>query len=241
MGSNKILPVIAGVILLMLMVVGVKSWRSGTDDNIQLSAVPIAGTPDADSPADTIRTLTAQVAAIKSESAQLHLQNQALLKQRDDIENRVKAQLRADIAQDYQAKESGAVKQLTQQLDFLRSRLDEFSLTQNQTAINSAASDIPIGFGLDGQGGMPQSIAELIWVEPLGTQLDKQGLPVYQTVASGTDSLLNSRLHNGQDKANITAQYLTETVGDITEPDQPVYTVPRNATLIGSTGMTALI
>ena len=236
MGSNKILPVLALVMGVMVIFVVVKALQSDPDNPALMSSVPVAGTPDADSPADTIRTLTAQVAAIKSTSASLQKQNEALLRQRDEIESRVKTQLRSELVNSSQNQETGAVSQLTQQLDHFKTRLDELSLTQNQQASAGAVSDIPVGFGLDDQDHL-LSASPLIWIEPLGTQIDKLGQPLYQSITADAESLL----HSGQDKARTTAQYLAESADALTEPMQPVYTVPRNATLIGSTGMTALI
>ena len=53
MGSNKILPIVASVVLMMLFFVGIKSCSDDDQVNSQLTSVPIPGVPDADSPADT--------------------------------------------------------------------------------------------------------------------------------------------------------------------------------------------
>lgn len=165
MGSNKILPVLALVMGVMVIFVVVKALKSDPDNPALMSSVPVAGTPDADSPADTIRTLTAQVAAIKSTSASLQRQNEALLRQRDEIESRVKTQLRSELVNSSQNQETGAVSQLTQQLEHFKTRLDELSLTHHQTA--STGHDIPVGFGLDTEDALPGSQADRVWVEPL--------------------------------------------------------------------------
>lgn len=81
MGANKLLPLLAGALLVVVMVIALKASKPNGDAAVQMAAVPRPGSPDADSPADTIRTLTAQVAAIKSESNKLQQQNQALLQQ----------------------------------------------------------------------------------------------------------------------------------------------------------------
>jgi len=167
MGQNKILPLVGGLVLIMLMVVGFKSCNSGNLDNAQLSAVPVPGTPDADSPADTIRTLTAEVAAIKSESNKLNQQNEALLRQRDDIERRVKSQLKEELMQDYTDNDESVVSGLAQQVDYFKAQLEELSQAQGQN--QQGLGDIPVGFGLSGQDGM-SSAPQIIWVEPLGGQ-----------------------------------------------------------------------
>lgn len=233
MGQNKILPIVAGLVLVMLLFVGLKSCSHDNQEDSQLTAVPIPGVPDADSPADTIRTLTAEVAAIKSESDKLSQQNEALLRQRDEIESRVKSELQNDFRQLYVDNESSSVNGLTQQLDFFKARLDELTQAQNLTPQN--LSDIPVGFGLSGQEGISATTSEIVWVEPLGTHRDESG-----TFAYLTPSTEGGLLDKGGVVTNTTEQYLQETVLD-NKQDTPAYTVPRNSTLIGSTGMTALI
>ena len=61
--SNRLLPLLAGIVLLMLVFVSLKSCSSDDTDSVLLDKVPVAPSPDADTPADTIKTLTANVAA----------------------------------------------------------------------------------------------------------------------------------------------------------------------------------
>ena len=234
MGSNKILPIISGLVLMMLFFVGVKSCGDDNQVNSQLTTVPIPGVPDADSPADTIRTLTAEVAAIKSESSKLSQQNEALLLQRDEIEMRVKSQIQEEIRRDAVDNESLLMGGLTQQLDFFKARLEELTQAQNQNTQNFG--DIPVGFGLTGQEGVLANVPETIWVEPLGTQTDDSGSFVYPIPA--TDSGL---LDKGSQISGATEKYLQATKDELVKKNTPAYTIPRNSTLIGSTGMTALI
>ncbi|MBE0435313.1 MAG: TIGR03752 family integrating conjugative element protein [Methylomicrobium sp.] len=239
MPSNKLLPVIAGLVLVMLVFVGVKSIDSGGDD-IQLDQVPVAGTPDADSPADTIRTLTAQVASIKNESEKLQMQNQELLRQRQEIESKVRAELVTEMRKMKDKEDSTAVGKLTERLDFFKNQLDELTHAQNGASQQAPGSDIPVGFGIgSGDGINLPKPAEIVWIEPLGTSKDRQGNLLYPSVSkSGGDPADDGGGLLG--KSSTTENYLKAKL-DEAEPDEPVYTVPRNATLIGSTGMTALI
>ncbi|MBU2571121.1 MAG: TIGR03752 family integrating conjugative element protein [Gammaproteobacteria bacterium] len=238
MPSNKLLPIIAGLVLLMLVFVGVKSIDSGGDDTL-LDKVPVAGTPDADSPADTIRTLTAQVASIKNESEKLQMQNQELLRQRQEIESKVRAELLTEMRNMKNKEDTTAVGKLTERLDFFKNQLDELTHAQNGASQQSPGSDIPVGFGIgSGDGITLPNAKEIVWIEPLGTSKDRQGNSVYPSLAkSGDDTVAAS----GGLLGTKTENYLNAKLETITEPDEPVYTVPRNATLIGSTGMTALI
>ena len=236
MGQNRILPIVAGLVLVMLLFMGMKSCSHDQQDSSQLTTVPIPGVPDADSPADTIRTLTAEVAAIKSESDKLSQQNEALLRQRDEIESRVKSELQHDFRQLYVDNESSSVNGLTQQLDFFKARLDELTQVQNQLPQN--LGDIPVGFGLSGQEGISTRTSEIVWVEPLGAHRDASGTVAYLTPS--TDSTSGGLLEQGDHLTHTTEQYLQKTVLEH-QQDTPAYTVPRNSTLIGSTGMTALM
>ena len=234
MGSNKILPIIAGLVLMMLIFVGVKSCSDDNQVNSQLTTVPIPGVPDADSPADTIRTLTAEVAAIKSESNKLSQQNEALLLQRDEMERRVKSQIQEEMRRDAVDNESLMMGGLTQQLDFFKARLEELTQAQNQNTQNFG--DIPVGFGLTDQEAFFATAPETMWVEPLGTHTDDSGSLIYPNAT--TDSGL---LDKGKQLSGATEKYLQASTDELVKKHTPAYTVPRNSTLIGSTGMTALI
>ena len=65
--SNRLLPLLAGAVVLILAFVTLKSCERDTESPAVMDAVPQAPAPDADSPADTIKTLTANVAAMTAE------------------------------------------------------------------------------------------------------------------------------------------------------------------------------
>ena len=75
--SNRILPLLAGAVVLMLAFVTLKSCTGEQDASLVLEAVPQSPKPDADSPADTIKTLTANVAAMTAEVKALRQDNSA--------------------------------------------------------------------------------------------------------------------------------------------------------------------
>ncbi len=232
MGSNKILPIIAGTVLVMLMFIGLKSCGTDSTDNSQLTAVPIPGVPDADSPADTIRTLTAEVAELKSQSSKLNQQNEALLLQKNDIESSLKNKLLLAMQKDREENKSELLGGVTDQMDFLKSRLEELTQAQNQNTQN--LGDIPVGFGLTGQAGDISGTPDIVWVEPLGSQVGEMGAVSYTPPSGGL-------LDKGDRLSGATEKYLQGTAEGLTRKDRPAYTVPRNSTLIGSTGLTALI
>ncbi|MCP3972286.1 MAG: TIGR03752 family integrating conjugative element protein, partial [Rhodobacteraceae bacterium] len=73
--GNRLLPVLAAGVLLMLVFVTLKSCSGEDDEQLVMETVPRAPIPDADTPADTIKTLTANVAAMTTEVKALRRDN----------------------------------------------------------------------------------------------------------------------------------------------------------------------
>ena len=235
--SNRLLPLIAGVVVLMLLFVTLKSCSNGSDDRLSLDAVPQAPVPDADTPADTIKTLTANVAAMTAEvealrkdNLTLRNENQRLLSSREQIEENVATRVKRELLSHEKGKDaqdrldSGVLSSLTARVDALSQ-----SLTQGKSA--KGAGDIPVGLGFDGGGVSPGD--GMVWIEPLDV-VDEEGI--------GEKG--NSLLHPVRQTASGALSSASEKAGDITsnlKTTRQVYTVPRNATLIGSTAMTALV
>ena len=233
MPSNKILPLAAGLVLLMAIFIGLKSCNDPSNQPATLKEIPKLGTaPDTDSPADTIRSLTAEVDSLTQESKQLSGQNVMLLKQKKDIERQIESKMLKKLEEhlpDTQRMNS-MMGDLSSQVDFFKNRLEEISQSQQQPVEN----DIPVGFGLDDTAG-----DQVIWVEPLGTPVDAQGHAILPTTVSG--SLLNPDKKTSDDSTSLDFEPSVDQVKDALDTEKPVYTVPRNSTLIGSTSMTALI
>ena len=83
--SNRLLPLLAGSVVLMAALVAVKSCSPSDEQPQLLEAVPQAPKPDADTPADTIKTLTANVSAMTSELNALRRDNTALKQENRDL------------------------------------------------------------------------------------------------------------------------------------------------------------
>ena len=83
--ANRLLPLLAGAVVLMLAFVTLKSCSGEPQDPLVMETVPQAPAPDADSPADTIKTLTANVAAMTTEVQALHKDNVQLRKENGDL------------------------------------------------------------------------------------------------------------------------------------------------------------
>ena len=236
--SNRLLPIIAGVVVLMLVFVTLKSCSNGKDDQAVMDAVPQAPVPDADTPADTIKTLTANVAAMTAEvkalrqdNATLRNENQRLISSRAQIEENVATRVKRELL----SRENDKATQDrldSSVLSSLTARVDALSQSLSQGKANKGTGDIPVGLGFDA-GGAGAPPAGLVWIEPLDAMAeDTSG-------AKGTRLLHQVRQSTGG--ALSSAREQTGNIARELETVHPVYTVPRNATLIGSTAMTALV
>ena len=238
--SNRLLPLLVGIVMVLTVFVAVKSCSEGDSNAYVLNAVPQAPKPDADTPADTIKTLTANVSAMTTEvralrrdNAALKLESQSLVKDRSEIENtvlsRLKKIMQAKDRENNQSTDASIMTELTARVDALTQSLSD---TQRYPAKSSGSSDIPIGLGLDGLNSSLPAAEPLVWVEPLE-----------KTVQVPDDGSLLSRFGRSTHNALASAQPRGEQLlnSGALNSAIPVYTIPRNATLIGSVAMTALV
>lgn len=236
--SNRLLPILAGVVVLMLVFVTLKSCSKEPIDQAVMDAVPKAPVPDADTPADTIKTLTANVAAMTTEvdalrkdNAALRNENQQLLSSRNQIEENVTTRIKRELLSHdngntaQERRDSSVLSTLTARVDALSQSLSQMKSTHN-------VSDIPVGLGYDGGEGASTAVG-LVWIDPLDGGEDAPG------ASKGGGMLHQVRQATGS--ALSTAQEQTEQITHEFGTPRPAYTVPRNATLIGSTAMTALV
>ncbi len=236
--ANRLLPILAGSVLLILAFVTFKSCSDERLASESLKSVPKAPSPDADSPADTIKTLTANVAAMTAEvqalrknNDQLHTENRELLANREQIEENVAVRVQRKLLarqNDHGARdqlEPGVLSSLTARVDALSQALTESRLAQGP-------SDLTVGLGFDDwtSGVSPDNV---IWVEPL------DGAETTATLGE-PDGLLGRAGQSTRDTFDAVSDP-TRNLFDAAISERPVYTVPRNATLIGSTAMTALV
>ena len=239
--SNRLLPLLAGTVVLMAALVGVKSCSPDQEQTQLLKAVPQAPKPDADTPADTIKTLTANVSAMTSElnalrrdNTALKQENRELIEDRKQIENNVLSRLRQSLEAKRPDAESPAT---TSAIAALTARVDSLANRYGKSAQPSPAvgSDIPVGLGLDSLKTPTAEPESLVWVNPL---------ELSQLPGDDNETLLNRFSRTGRNalgSARSPVESLVAEGSAALNTEIPVYTVPRNATLIGSTGMTALV
>ena len=230
--QNRLLPILAMIVLLMLVLVLSKSCADEDSDNIMLQSVPRASSPDADTPADTIKTLTANVAAMTTELKALRKDNQSLRSDNqqlqrigDELEQRMSSRIEDEFASlEQQQKVLG-----DQGLSSLSDRVDALSAALISSVSENDTNDIPVGLGLEPD----YASSALIWIEPL----DRGSSELSAEVLQQAERINRTASRDRGDTRSAAAELLDE---EINEP-KPAYTVPRNATLMGATAMTALL
>jgi len=225
--ANRLLPLLAGGVVLMSILVLARSCHDEGGDQEAMETVPQAPPPDADTPADTIKTLTANVAAmtaqlhsLRQDNTELRADNAELKTLRQKIEESVTARIKAERA----AQPPQPVTTSAGALAALSARVDALADAVTARTAPLAGGDIPVGLGLDGAA---RSDA-VVWIKPLD--------------GTGTHTLPTNGLLRRVEQVTQPAQDADErAVKAHRNAPQPVYTVPRNATLLGASAMTALV
>lgn len=241
--GNRLLPLLAGIVVLMLGFVALRSCSNAPDSPTVMDAVPQAPVPDADTPADTIKTLTANVAAMTAEvealrqdGDRLRNENRQLLEDRTQVEENVMARVKREwLSREHEQAsrrqvDSGVLSSLTERVDVLSQSLSQ-SLSQGR--------DLPVGLGLESTGSGGLSDAQMVWVDPL----DAGALPLDppDTLDTLDENPLLYRTAQAAGRSATRARKPAQKIAREVEVPHPAYTVPRNATLIDSTALTALV
>jgi cell division protein ZapB len=182
---------------------------------------------EADTEGDTVRTLIAQVKQWREENAAIREENKALRKNNDelrDMEGRIGKGLEHDIQQTRKRVES----EMEGEFQRLQQRLNAIEQQTTQLAREPSAS-------VRGGGGTGELTREVVWVSPLGE-------------GAGADAGLLGSLNGARTtlSTRIGADQLpgagTRRAAQHAEPQiLPRYTLPKNATLVNATALTALV
>ena len=269
MKSNIIIKVVAVTAILIVIMIVMKSGKeSRATVNADLSAIESGPAKtdnglsqnrfdaetlekehgvDVDSPLETMRTLTNEMLVMREASQKLQDENKELkmeinklLKMESSINNRVNTNLRKaersverkqkELESDQNASKTMLVK-LQDKLAQYTS--DDKSGNKRRKGKSSAGgysigeASVPDGLGYD-ENGLPIDYNEVEWINPVDVKVnDKKGtmsLPKLFDRASEAVPLVP-----GKDKKKKKAPLIK------------AYTIPQNATLIGSVSMTALL
>lgn len=245
MSSNPLLKWLLLPLALLLVWVGVRLFNGGEPaapplaseaerlSADEMRALGIAG----DTPQDTVATLVAQVKQLRAElqralgdNRQHKAENERLRAREGAIDQRIEQALeserkrleqeRGQLAGERQATQ-GLLREVQQRLEGLAGR---------------GAPELPIGLGLTAGEGAFDAAASLRWIEPEDRPaLVETGRRPADGIGFGAAASARPALTDSlSEAAGRTRQALA---GDL----RPVYTLPANATLLGSVAMTALI
>lgn len=217
---------------------------------------------EAESPDDTVSTLVAemhemqqQLGATQEESAQLREQNKDLARTNGNLHSNLQQAIDQALAEQHKRYAKGRESLL----DTLSQRINELRITlelqangskQAQTG-NGAGTAMPVGLGLTGEIPAGER-AGMVWINPLamiavasrgtpggpsrdGVSAFARAFDMGEPVASGGAQTAAGPISG--------ASAAPATPGSQTPPAAitPVYTVPKNSTLVGSVAMSALL
>ncbi|MEW8076019.1 MAG: TIGR03752 family integrating conjugative element protein [Candidatus Sedimenticola endophacoides] len=234
---NRLIPLIAIIILVGAAFVVLRAVQTQTPPQpSMLSELPTAPAPDADTPADTVRTLSAQVADLldstknlTEENRVLREQNQTLVNRQREDDTRIQAHVRQDLTR--QQNVDGAVlSSLTRRVDQLSAQLTD---KLNAVPTDSAATDdMPVGFGYE------DDVSTIHWVQPLNAteMASRAGFTPGESLLKTSDTKTTG---HGQ-RAGVAKRDKAGKAKAKAEP-KPYYTIPANATLARSTAFSALV
>ena len=197
-------------------------------ENVARSELGVEG----DTEEETLRTLISEVRRLHEAYATLEADNEALKEQNarlESMEERLANRLEGDLegAQIALQVENQRVQNLSRDteslLEALERRIAEFTGPSGSSGAMVAGSDIPVGLGFEEYF----QTEAIVWIDPLDAPPpDANGERIFP---ERIENLLNK----------VSGEPLQDDSEKL-EP-KPVYTVPRNATLVGARGFTALV
>ncbi|SFN78735.1 TIGR03752 family integrating conjugative element protein [Xenorhabdus japonica] len=247
--SNALVKILVPMVLLIGGFIGIKSCRSTegaapdtTSNNVlatlspeELQALGVGG----DTPEDTLRTLIGTLNKVRAEQRHLSQQNADILKENDQLKSQrhdVAGQIDAAVAAIRQEDEQRR-RELQDEQQGVLAQIDLLTERLNSAPLPSQDNQMPLGLGLAGSPYSAQPAKgqdELIWVPPADEKSsDMQAMGNEKTTAQFPTSFLSEQPTTGQNTPQNSS--LKE------ENEKLVYTLPENATLVGSQAMTALL
>ena len=262
MKSNPLLKWLLIPMALLLLFAGIKLFSGDRSGKPAPAGAATQLTPEemkalgieGDTPRDTVATLVAQVKQLRNElqtaltdNKNQKTENERMRARESAIDQRIQTALDGERGRIQQDRDQVANdRQQTQGLlQDLQKRLDGLSSKSSQ-------ADLPVGLGLEdgdgknfgsGQGagnrGSTSGTAGTRWVEPDDAKPQaKNGSAASSPSFPTSFGPAQKTLSNA---ADTVADAGTQAAGAVRSSTRPVYTVPTNATLMGSIAMTALI
>lgn len=256
--SNGLLKILLLVIVVVVIFVVVIALKRGSNAEISTTPSEVAydlsaeeqkslGITAGDTPHDTIKTLLGAIKETRADMQKVVERNEKLEKENNtlkanglDIEERLSAAIEAE--------RNNLLTAFEQRINELTNNANTNQSTNNAMGIGveTATENLPIGGGMSGHTTSPETGTR--WVEPDDiVKTDKQGKLVGEGFLGETqnsfpnpfkaldESILGdaaATAQNGLEPATKARQESTKTA---------VFTLPQNATLMGSVAMTALL
>ncbi|PHM22522.1 TIGR03752 family integrating conjugative element protein [Xenorhabdus budapestensis] len=247
--SNSLVKILVPTVLVIGGFIGIKSCSSPegavpntTSNHVlatlspeELQALGVGG----DTPEDTLRTLVGTLNKVRAEQKRLSQQNTDILKENDQLKHQrldVAGQIDAAVAAIRQDDEQRQ-RTLQDEQQSLLAQIDLLTERLNSAPLPSQDSSIPLGLGLAGNQYASNPVRgqdELIWVTPADEKpVENQNVAYGKPDAKFPTSFLSEQ--------PATEQNTSPNASLKEENEKPVYTLPENATLVGSQAMTALL
>jgi integrating conjugative element protein (TIGR03752 family) len=264
MKSNGLLKWLILPVAVLVIFAGIKLFSHGSKpgpgvDSLQGRQLTAQESKDlgvgGDTPHDTVATLVGQVKQLRNEmkaamedGRQQKEENERLRARESTVDARIQDTLKSERERLHQDREQTATAQQQTQslLQDLQQRVDALGT-------KGPHEDLPIGLGLEeGDAGNPAD-PHVHWYEPQDRPLSRGKpeaaapnppgvrFPVESPPSSFGQPATGPRVASGNDN-HAGESSLSETLPHTTAADvNPTYTIPTNATLMGSVAMTALI
>lgn len=265
--SNILLKILVPVALFSSVGIGMKSCnsvsrttadatKSSTINDLTTEELQILGI-EGDTQQDTLRTLVGRIKMIQNKQDLLERTNLALVEENtkltgstEDVDYLIQQALSSakQDGEQLQQKLHDEQQRLAHLIESLENKVNPFP--HSEYGRSDLHSNLPIGSGIEhGAEGSPGN--GTIWIEPQdGIQVDRHGKslidPTNITTSAGAGSFQFPTAFGNLDDNEISRQKaeldrVAKNQQGIDETELPVYTIPQNATLIGSRGMTALL
>ena len=257
--QNRLIPIL-GVLLAVAVLGVVLRARHAAPKAPPMASVPKVkpAAPDGDTPSDTLRTLTAEMKAVKDENRMLRDDRARLIQQNDDL-NRNRSAIEDNVTRRVNdqlsrpdANTLPVFSAMQRRLDDLAANVEKLASGASAATKGSAGGDLPAGLGYDpnnlpltGAGtaganaareGTATTPASYVWIEPLGRQAGKAA-----GVAGAASAALPGDAPPPAAAGDAPPAAAPRAAPPAPTAPEPYFTVPENATLLEATAMTPLI
>lgn len=216
-----------------------------------------AASADADTPTETLRTLTAEVASMRrdmqrvtDENRSLHGQISQLQISKEQLKTEVKSELQSEV-QSLAAQAARPAPAAPEMPAGLGGKSGDGIMTNASNLAGGLVAQLPAGFGFETAGVSPTArpaagaARTRQTILPVGVTMSQgtDGTPTLKRVAYASPSIQN-RAANAAPSAvggPVDAERGTSGTQPAKAKDKPYFTIPENATLMGATTMTAIV